>query len=983
MPSSLLPLSSSSLLAILISMLALVQSSRAPLVNQPNGLPIAQASYPGVSANLPRTLRQTRFVQPGTRAVEAAARPSRAWASAAQPGTSPSRSSTGLCTLPGDAQGPISAALGKDDSRYWSHATADGFHAENPQHALVVDFTGQGAEVRSQKMRWGLETRGYGYGGALHPLSAAAPHATANRVEYRRGSVIEWYENGPLGLEQGFTLTEPPGKAKGQLLTVALALSGNSVAAPEPPGLDRKSTALTLRGKDGQAALRYTGLNARDATGRQLRSWLELRGQRLLLRVEDSAARYPLVVDPWIQQAALTASDGEAGDDFGDAVAFNGSTIVVGAPSHQVGSNGYQGAVYVFVKSSGGWSQKSELTASDGEAGDNFGDAVALNGSTLVVGAYYHQVGSNNYQGAAYVFVESSGAWSQKSELTASDGGAGDNFGDAVAVNGSTIVVGAPGSNGSQGAAYVFLESGGTWSQQAELTASDGDGNDNFGDAVAVDGSTVVVGAPRHPASGCCVTGPGAAYAFVRSGTTWSQQAELTASDGAAGDSFGYSVAVSGSTAVVGAPYHGFGLQAGAAYVFVESSGTWSEQQELSASDLVAAGWFGFSVAVDGNTTVVGSPGAYRFHGAVYIFDRSGTTWSQQQELITSDIASGNDLGTSVALSGSRAVVGAGYTAGANTSQGAAYVFGSSGPLYTLSAAPSSLSVGQGGQAANTVAITPWNGFSRSVSFSASGLPNGVTAAFSPNPATSASTLTLTASTTATTGPEAVIVVGTSGNLAQTTPLTLTVTPAPEVTLSPSSVSFGEEALNGASTARAVVITNTGNNLLDISGFAASASFAVSTTTCKATLAVGKKCTVSVTFTPTELGALTGTLSFADNAPNSPQTETLSGTGVEPATLTPPSASYGAVAVGTTSATKTFTLTNHNQTMALTSITINTTGDFAVSGTTCTTSLAANGKCTISVTLTPTTTGKTTGQLSVSDSASNSPQTASLTGTGK
>jgi hypothetical protein len=167
-----------------------------------------------------------------------------------------------------------------------------------------------------------------------------------------------------------------------------------------------------------------------------------------------------------------------------------------------------------------------------------------------------------------------------------------------------------------------------------------------------------------------------------------------------------------------------------------------------------------------------------------------------------------------------------------------------------------------------------------------------------------------------------------------------------------------------------------------INSITVSANFAISAKTCGTTLAKGAKCTISVTFTPAVLGKLTGTLSVTNTASSSPLTLALSGTGVVQAALTPPSATYAEQSVGTTSTAKTFTLTN-NQTVALTSIAISTTGDFAVSTTTCTTSLAAKGKCTISVTFTPTQTGTRTGQLSVSDSASNSPQTSALKGTGK
>ena len=204
----------------------------------------------------------------------------------------------------------------------------------------------------------------------------------------------------------------------------------------------------------------------------------------------------------------------------------------------------------------------------------------------------------------------------------------------------------------------------------------------------------------------------------------------------------------------------------------------------------------------------------------------------------------------------------------------------------------------------------------------------------------------------------------------------------PPVRVSPNSLSFGNEAVGTTSPAKTVTLDNTSTDTLDISSITPSGDFAISANTCGATLAAKKSCKVSITFTPMALGTLTGTLTFTDNAANSPQTVALSGTGVLPATLTPATATYASQAVGTTSAAKTFTLTN-NQTVALTSIAITTAGDFAVSATTCTTSLIAKGKCTISVTFTPTAKGTRTGVLSVSDSANNSPQKSSLTGTGK
>ena|SRR5579863_564965 len=201
------------------------------------------------------------------------------------------------------------------------------------------------------------------------------------------------------------------------------------------------------------------------------------------------------------------------------------------------------------------------------------------------------------------------------------------------------------------------------------------------------------------------------------------------------------------------------------------------------------------------------------------------------------------------------------------------------------------------------------------------------------------------------------------------------------VTLTPTSLPFGSVAVNTISTAKSVTLKNTGTATLDITSVAPSSGFAISATTCGSTLAIGKTCKVSVTFNPTTLGTQTGTLSFTDNATGSPQTVALSGIGVVQAKLTPSSATFAKTKVGTTSAAKTFTLTN-DLNVTLNSISISTSGAFAISTTTCGTSLVKKTHCTISVVFKPTVTGITKGTLSVSDSANNSPQTSSLTGTG-
>ena len=313
---------------------------------------------------------------------------------------------------------------------------------------------------------------------------------------------------------------------------------------------------------------------------------------------------------------------------------------------------------------------QSELAASDGTPGDAFGWSVAISGFTALVGA-----SGKSPNGAAYVFVRSGSTWSQQAELTASDGTQFDAFGGSVAISGSTAVVGAPDKNSYTGAAYVFVRSGIIWSQQAELAASDGASIDYFGDSVAVSGSTAVVGADGKNSY------TGAAYVFVRSGTTWSQQAELAASDGAAQDSLGWSVAISGSTAVAGAYLKNHST--GAAYVFVRSGIIWSQQAKLTASDGARGDYLGWSVTVSGSSAVVGAYARNSNAGSAYVFARSGAIWSQQAELTASHGARGDDFGYSVAISGSTALVGA---QGTKSFTGAAYVFVRSGANWSQKA---------------------------------------------------------------------------------------------------------------------------------------------------------------------------------------------------------------------------------------------------------------------------------------------------------
>ena len=329
--------------------------------------------------------------------------------------------------------------------------------------------------------------------------------------------------------------------------------------------------------------------------------------------------------------------------------------------------------------------QEAQLTAAEGATSDHFGYSVAISGDTAVVGAPFHDVGANVNQGAAYVFVRSGTSWSQQAQLTAADGAANDRFGWPVVISGDTVVVGAPfhdvGANADQGAAYVFVRSGATWSQQRQLTAVDGAADDVFGLSVAISGDTVVVSAPYDDVG--ADADQGSAYVFVRSGAIWIQQQQLTAVDGAADDYFGSSVAISGDTVVVGAPYDDVGanVNQGSAYVFVRSGAVWGLQAHMAAADGATSDVFGSSLAISGDTVVVGAPyddvGADADQGSAYVFVRSGAIWSQQQQLTAVDGAANDYFGYSVAISGDTVAVGAPYhdVGGGNANQGSAYVF--------------------------------------------------------------------------------------------------------------------------------------------------------------------------------------------------------------------------------------------------------------------------------------------------------------------
>jgi FG-GAP repeat len=606
-----------------------------------------------------------------------------------------------------------------------------GWHARNPGQQWTTKFDGRGfvAEPRSGGWQWGLELKSYGFPGAERTVGGAVVvKAGGQRLTYDWDATVqEWFVNDARGLEHGFTLKERPAKAlNSQPSTLNFLLSIRGTLRPQ---VSADAHGVAFQDASGATVLNYSGLKVWDADGRPLPSRFELAVPQLStaggnietdesafplcsilnsqpclrLLVEERGARYPLTIDPIAQQACLKASNTGEYDFFGSSVAVSGDTVVVGAygeDSNASGVNGNQannsastsGAAYVFARSGTTWTQQAYLKASNTGAGDQFGVSVAVSGDTVVVGADLEDsnaTGVNGNQadnsaswaGAAYVFVRSGTTWTQQAYLKASNTWGDDWFGTSVGVSGDTVVVGAYGedsnatgvngnkaddSAGRAGAAYVFTRSGTSWTQQAYLKASNTEADDRFGLSVAVSDDTVVIGTPGEDSNATGVNGnqadnlagtSGAAYVFTRSGTSWTQQAYLKASNAEESDLFGTSVAVSGDTVVVGA----------------------------YGEDSIATG-------VNANQTTDDSA---RASGAAYVFTRSGTTWTQQAYLKASNTGESDSFGWSVAVSDDTVVVGAygedSNATGINGNQadnsagasGAAYVFTRSGTNWT------------------------------------------------------------------------------------------------------------------------------------------------------------------------------------------------------------------------------------------------------------------------------------------------------------
>jgi FG-GAP repeat protein len=383
-----------------------------------------------------------------------------------------------------------------------------------------------------------------------------------------------------------------------------------------------------------------------------------------------------------LNEQKVVASDGASNDWFGSSVLVAGPTAFIGAPSANVGGHALQGAVYVFNRINGVWTQGQKLVASDGAAGDQLGWGTAISGNTLMITAQFATVSDNQWAGAVYVFQFANGTWTQTQKLTASDETAFTVFGRSVAIADGYALIGAGNAQNltstELGSVYSFKFSSGAWGQTQKIPAYDQvDTAAHFGDSVAMSDTTALIGAYNSTVNGHGTQG--AVYSYTLVGGSWIFEHKILSADGNTSDAFGRSIAFQNNTALIGAPGAAIGGNAsqGAVYYFGHSGSSWLSFQKLIVSDGATSDSFGVSVSLSATSSLIGAYGVDSHRGSAYLFSLiNGTAWNQQNELVGSDSQAGDQYGLKTSLDSCTALVGA-FEApiAGHSGQGAAYFY--------------------------------------------------------------------------------------------------------------------------------------------------------------------------------------------------------------------------------------------------------------------------------------------------------------------
>lgn len=401
--------------------------------------------------------------------------------------------------LNSDTWHKIRTAIERDQYRF-QQRNGDVYAAPNQSQGLTYNLTPEGLEIEpisdSEQWRIGLSFISYGYAGNHQQIPETREvELNANRIEYRRGDLTEWYINDARGLEQGFTLRSQPPREGG---SSPLELRLGSTSDLEP-FLMEDEKGIAFRDEQGRTLATYNGLHSWDKTGQVLASRMAVDGKEITLVVDDRDAVYPIVVDPFIQTKKLLASDAAFGDGFGGSVAISGDLVIVGTR--------WKESAYIFSRNQGGannWGEVKKLVASDGAASDYFGLSVSIHEGIAIVGAYLDD-DNGSASGSAYIFSRDQGGvnnWGQVKKLVAGDGVAEEKFGSSVSITADTAIVGASeedGLNTNRGAAYVFYRNQGgsnNWGEVKKLLDTEiYAGSIYFGNSVSINDDTIIVGA--------------------------------------------------------------------------------------------------------------------------------------------------------------------------------------------------------------------------------------------------------------------------------------------------------------------------------------------------------------------------------------------------------------------------------------------------------------------------------------------------------
>ncbi|MDH5516090.1 MAG: FG-GAP repeat protein, partial [Gammaproteobacteria bacterium] len=601
------------------------------------------------------------------------------------------------------------------------------YSARHPEKGLDYRFSNDGIRINAlQAVPIQLHVKAYGFGGAIQPVSpTTAPVVSGARIDYQYDDLSEWFINSPLGLEHGFTLQAPPaGQDDSGHMVIELGYNGDLSMRLMP---DKRG--VQFFDGNGLPVYRYSHLAAWDANGRALKSQITLADSGLSIQVDVQDAEFPVTVDPLFEtESRLVASNGSSENRFGFSVAVDGEWMAIGAIYAEDGAVNSAGAVYMFRRTSGQWTQflpafDDGILHGNSSASAFFGHDVALqynsvSGSPmLVVGA----IGESLNAGAAYVYefgqfcfeidTGNYDCWDQKARLTGSGAGGADRFGKSVAIDSGTIVIGAysdegPSPAGSNtGAVYVYkcetllFDGDGycaAWSEQIQLYQP----SQYFGWDVAIDDDLIAIGAHSDDAAG---SNAGAVFAYRKTQTgdsgfpfftpiyEWLLEQKITAGT-QAGDGLGYSVAVAGDELVAGAYQASNGTaNSGVARVY-SYSGSWNLDATLLPlqSDNITpdgADLDGFGRSVDfirgsypgqDDYIMVGAPAnddAGSNSGSAYLYQRDASNWVQVRKFTANDATASASYGSAVALDATTLCIGAAVDDGQANNAGAAYAY--------------------------------------------------------------------------------------------------------------------------------------------------------------------------------------------------------------------------------------------------------------------------------------------------------------------